>query len=225
MVYTLYKITNKINGKIYVGVHQTNDIDDGYIGSGTVLKRAIKKYGENSFTKEILKTFDTSEEMFKMEAILVNEEFVKRKDTYNIKEGGFGGFDHLNDGSEAHKERARKGGKISASKGVHRKQQQWLWKNDEEWVNKISEKRRKIRLKYYADGGKRHFLGKHHTEEAKQKIGEANKKMKGEKNSQYGTCWIHSLILKTNKKIKKEELDDYLAEGWIKGRKMKFHSS
>lgn len=46
-----------------------------------------------------------------------------------------------------------------------------------------------------------------------------NKDQQGEKNSQYGTCWIHNN--KENKKIKKEELENYINIGWIKGRKIK----
>lgn len=49
MKYTIYKITNKVTGKIYIGKHQTEDLNDGYMGSGKLLKRAQEKYGINSF--------------------------------------------------------------------------------------------------------------------------------------------------------------------------------
>jgi group I intron endonuclease len=91
MLYTIYKITNKINGKIYIGKHQTNNPNDSYFGSGKAIAEAIRKHGKNNFTKEVLFIFDSENEMNLKERELVTEEFVTRNDTYNLGVGGEGG--------------------------------------------------------------------------------------------------------------------------------------
>lgn len=92
MSYVIYQITNLLNGKIYVGVHRVADtnVDDGYMGSSKYLKNAIKKYGVGNFKKDILHTFDSEELAYAKEAELVTEDFIQRKDTYNVKPGGYG---------------------------------------------------------------------------------------------------------------------------------------
>jgi hypothetical protein len=63
-----YKTENKINNKFYYGVHRTDDLNDGYLGSGIRIQRAILKYGAENFNKEILKFFDTYEEALNYES-------------------------------------------------------------------------------------------------------------------------------------------------------------
>lgn len=77
-------------------MHETNNIEDGYIGSGKRLLNAIHKYGKENFTREILFCFETREEMLLKEAELINEDFLKRKDVYNLTSGGKGGFFYIN---------------------------------------------------------------------------------------------------------------------------------
>jgi NUMOD3 motif len=91
MYYTIYKTTNLVNGKFYIGKHQTSDLNDGYLGSGKLLKEAIRKYGKDSFTKEIISFFDSEEDMNKAERVIVSEELVSDKMSYNIGVGGEGG--------------------------------------------------------------------------------------------------------------------------------------
>jgi len=87
----IYKIVNLINGKEYIGKHSTFDIRDNYMGSGKILKFAKDKYGMDNFIKEILFVFDNEEEMNNKEIELLSEDYLVRKDTYNIKPGGNGG--------------------------------------------------------------------------------------------------------------------------------------
>lgn len=84
----LYKITNLVNNKIYVGIHSTNNLEDGYMGSGKALHFAKIKYGIENFKKEIISFHDSVESLNEAEAKIVNKEFVKRKDTYNLYIGG-----------------------------------------------------------------------------------------------------------------------------------------
>ena len=83
-----YKITNNVNGHFYYGVHNTDDLDDGYMGSGKRLQIAYKKYGIDSFSKEIIKFFDTSKEAFEYESDVVTENLVKEVSYYNCELGG-----------------------------------------------------------------------------------------------------------------------------------------
>lgn len=88
--HVVYKTTNTVNNKIYVGLHSTDDLNDSYLGSGHILKEAIKKYGRDKFIKEILYVFPSRKEARRMEASIVDEEFVARPDTYNLTVGGMG---------------------------------------------------------------------------------------------------------------------------------------
>ena len=223
MKYTVYKITNLIDRKIYIGVHKTNDLDDGYMGSGKYLKRAIEKYGIENFHKEYLAIFDNPEEMFEMESELVNEDFVENKETYNLRLGGYGGFDYINSLERTGQwlEITKKQAIENLKKG--RETLIWLVENDEEWLKIKSEKYIKTMYMKYGENAFKTFSGKTHTKETKEKIGKTNSiHQKGEGNSQYGTIWIYNLELKKSKTIKKNDFPNWEQDGWLKGRKMKF---
>ena len=194
MFYTVYKTTNKINGKIYIGCHKTENLDDGYMGSGKILKRAITKHGLDNFTKEILHVFTTSEEMFETEKMLV----VLGPSSYNLKEGGSGGFDYINrlGVKAAYPSQAS----ISALK---------TYRYSPLGKPLSEETKRKISLNHA-----RAMLGKHHSDVAKKNIGEKNsKRQSGSGNSQYGMMWITNGREST--RIRKS---DSIPEGFRKGR-------
>ena len=86
----VYKTTNLLNGKIYIGAHSTSNLDDGYIGSGTFLRYEIEKYGYSNFKREVLKVCDSRDEAFLIEKEIVNKEFTIKESNYNIVIGGGG---------------------------------------------------------------------------------------------------------------------------------------
>lgn len=210
MFYLIYKITDTINGMIYVGSHQTENIDDGYMGSGKYIKRAIRKHGSEHFIKEIIATYDSREEMIEAEAAIVNEAFVLDPSTYNLVIGGGGGHYYFN-------RDAAKQGRISADQTILAR----YGVSNIRCAPHIKAKRDEALLRLRESGYKNTFwLGKKHTSHAKQQIGEKNSvHQRGAGNSQYGTRWIHSLEERRNRKIPKYES---LPEGWFEGRKMKF---
>jgi hypothetical protein len=106
MNYVIYKITNIINGKYYIGAHATEDINDSYKGSGSALHAAMREYGRENFKKEIIEYCNDTEHMFLRESEIVNKNFVSDRNTYNIKLGGKGGKGSTK--SPAHKEAIRK---------------------------------------------------------------------------------------------------------------------
>ena len=94
--YGLYKITNLLNGKMYIGQHITANLDDGYMGSGVLIRRAVKKYGVENFRKEWLMFCEDEEELNYMERVFVDQTWIDRSDTYNMVLGGGCGWSFVN---------------------------------------------------------------------------------------------------------------------------------
>ena len=228
MYYLIYKTTNKINGKYYIGMHKTNNIDDDYIGSGTYFRKALKKYGRENFEREILEFCNSEEEMRKAEIRYITEDVVNDKNSYNLKLGGSGGWDYVNKIlTDSERKRITK----IALDGFKEKFKDPVWRerycqnmkkifSSEAIKNKMSKEQ-----KEYFKTPPGTWTGKHHTEKSKKKIGEANSKsQRGIKNSQYGTCWISNTLIKKSIKINKEFLFEYIIEGWIKKRIIKWRN-
>lgn len=102
-----YQTKNLVNGKTYIGVHSTNNLNDGYIGCGikrqseaeyrarigqkSPLAYAVIKYGYANFVCTPLAFFDTAEEAYEEEKWLVTTDYIKLTDNYNNNIGGNGG--------------------------------------------------------------------------------------------------------------------------------------
>lgn len=194
----IYKITNLLNGRFYVGMH-TGYPDDGYFGSGKRLKAEIKKYGKENFKKEILEFLPTRKDLELREAEIVNERLLTDPLCLNLKNGGEGGGKKWSD--EHQRKFSSAGGKAS------------IMKNRQLCNTKTSRQKAEQTAKDRGTKFTRGMQGKTHNKLARMKISEANS---GSGNSQFGTCWV------TNGKpikIKKEQLDEYLSNGYSRGRK------
>jgi len=188
MNYLVYQITNTINGKSYIGCHKTDNRNDGYFGSGKALKASIKKHGIGVFRKDILFEASSLEEMFAKEKELV----VLGPKSYNLKEGGTGGFP---------KGASSLGGKHSviSNKQNHR--------------GFFNPNRDFVIIKEWGAKGGRNNRGISKSASHKEKIGLVNsQRNKGRK------C-IHHPITLHNRMIGR---GDSIPEGWLKGRKRKF---
>ena len=87
----IYKITRD-DGRYYIGMHSTDDMNDGYFGSGKRITRSIKKHGKERHSKEILETFPTRKLLKEREKELLTEELRADPMCMNIAPGGGGGF-------------------------------------------------------------------------------------------------------------------------------------
>jgi len=186
MIYN-YITTNILDGKQYVGAHLTDDINDGYLGSGKVLTRAIERYGRENFIKRILCECKTAGEAYKNE-----EKFIKEYKTlildggYNISPTGgvgYGGF---------HSEETKKKiGEIGKGRPC-----------SDETKEKMSKSRTGKGNSMYGKKGKDSpFYGRHHNLEAKEKMRDTHQ---GENNPMYGKKpWNTGLTKKTDEKLRK----------------------
>lgn len=185
-----YKITNLINNKFYYGIHSTNNLDDGYMGSGKALKQSIKKYGIKNFKKDIVRFFNSLEELSDFERTVVNEELVNDPNCYNLVKGGY----FLSDEDILKLKNSIKGLQIGSKNSAYGTC--WIIKND------ISIKIPKSELQKYIDDGW----------EQGRKIIDKTKMLKANQNR----AWIWKDGI--SKQIYKEDLQEYLNNGWVRGR-------
>jgi len=215
MFYTIYKIINKVNKKFYVGMHKTTNLDDGYMGSGKLIRAAIKKYGIESFTKEILHIFDNEEDMKNKEKELV----ILNEMSYNLCDGGHGGFGHINRTRDHHQNSLK-----AARSRSYQEPNLVKWYKSEEKRSHMKKMHLEGKFKHTYIGNRadtKVIMEKANSPEAMEKRKDTyrkNQHQQGNKNSQYGTCWITNGI--DNKKVSKNDVDKWLTLGYTKGRNL-----
>jgi len=203
--YYIYKTTSLIDGKYYIGMHSTNNLNDGYIGSGKKLWRYIRKYGKESFKFEILEFLPNRESLKNREREIVNENLLKDMMCLNLSMGGGGGIS-----SKSHMVKFLNSARINREKRLQK------WKKDSEFRKIETQKLIEYTKQNHKMGIVKapNWSGKKHKEESKLKISKAvSITSKGDRNSQYGTRWVTNG--KENKKIK-NGMD--LPNGWRFGR-------
>jgi hypothetical protein len=189
-------------------MHSTDNLNDGYIGSGKRLWRSIKKYGKENFKVEILEHLPNRELLKNREKEIVNPEFIKDTKCMNIKEGGEGGGGFCNEEHKWNFIYAGSKAGINSIKEKHKDpeyKKKWGEKRKETWINLDEKTKQKI----ISSGS---FKGKKHSLETIEKMKKS--KNVGNKNSQYGSCWITNGI--NNKKIKNNIPE--IPNGWKLGR-------
>ena len=184
----IYKTTNLVNNKFYIGMHSTSNLEDGYIGSGKKLWYSIRKYGRENFKMEILEFLPDRSSLKEREKELVNESLLQDPLCMNLAQGGQGGF--INQDSQRKRS-------IAGNIGLLKK-----YNEDDDFRNKMIDTRntnlhsresinKACNTKLAKTGSKNGWEGKKHSIETIEKFREIRKlSSKGEKNSQFGTCWI-----------------------------------
>lgn len=197
----IYKTTNLINGKIYIGKHKSLVFDVKYYGSGLYLKAAIAKYGIDNFKCELVEWCDTLKDLNLREIYWIKYFNSQSKEIgYNISSGG----DGLSPVPESVKDKLRKanlGKKYNEdSLKIRRKAQLGKHHLTDEQIKMLAEARRRSGC---------YHNRKKMSEETKQKIGNKNR---------HPNDWIWITDGKTNLRIKNTELDVYKEQGYYKGR-------
>lgn len=121
----VYKTTNSINRKSYIGKKHSSVVDLSYLGSGILLHKAIKKYGRENFSVEVLSWANSTSELNELEKKFISEQSPE----YNLALGGDGGniISHLPNAKEIH-EKQRSGIKAWHARMTAEEKSVWIEK-------------------------------------------------------------------------------------------------
>ena len=209
----IYKTTCQVNGKYYYGMHSTDNLDDGYIGSGTKLWHSIRKHGRENFKLEILEFCLDRESLKKREAELITEEMLHDPQCMNLSFGG--GEIRLT--KEQYKARnlkcqGKRLEKIKSDPDLRQHYSDTMADTNRRFTPERNRRLNPIR-------NQRVHLGAKRSQETKDLMSVSGS---GEKNSMFGKVWILNEDLKISKRVSKAEVDSHLTSGWKLGRRMKF---
>jgi hypothetical protein len=202
----IYKTTDTRNGNFYIGMHSTENLKDGYVGSGTRLKHLIYKHGKEIFNMEILEFLPNRESLKEREIEIVNSDLLLEEKCMNLKPGGYGGFNN-----KEHMMKTSRAGNEKFKKNLE----------DEEYRKEFSKKMSEINKKSFELGTRERkyfydWTGKKHTNDTKLKLSLKNKnKGVGSDNSVWGRKWMNKDF--KNKMVKSEEIDFHISDGWLFG--------
>lgn len=232
----IYKTTNLLTSRYYIGMHSTDNLDDGYMGSGKRLKRSLSKYGKENHKVEILQFFDNRKNLIEGERIMITDSILKDVLCINIREGGNGTSIGLERSEEVKNKMSEKRSK--PYKEQVGEDMAIIWANNiskslisyhkennlsEDTIKKMSNshkgktawnKDKKTGLVPWNKGVKDSMKG--YGCGAKKESIPWNK---GKKNER---MWIYNKKLKETKQINSDELENWVYLGWEKGRKIKW---
>lgn len=219
----IYKTTNKRNGKIYIGQKKSEKfLAETYLGSGKLLRQAVLKNGRENFSVELLEKCDTSEQLNEREIYWIS--FFNSTDPeigYNMSNGGYvPRLSGIHNGfyRKHHTQETR--AKFKLRKKVYGQEHHRFGKHlSEEAKKRISDKNRG-RIKTDEEKQKRlDTMDKHGgygwwiTDEYRQKLSQSQR---GKNDWTKGTVWINNG--NRTKMIQPDQLDEYLLQGWTRGR-------
>lgn len=170
--YYIYMTTNLQNGKKYIGKH-FGELDDSYLGSGKLLRQAIKKYGKENFVKEILDLASSEEEnCLKEKYYIALFDATQNEMFYNIAEGGEGG-------------NLKAGYTLEEKLAFSKRHSEYAYNVRDNSVYRTDVFRKK--MSQITSGENNGMYGKRHSKESKEKMSQHSKGLTaGEKNGMYG---------------------------------------
>lgn len=189
-------------------MHSTDNLEDGYIGSGDRLKYSIRKHGVENHSKEIIEDLSSRELAKEREKVLITEDLRNDIMCMNIAPGGGGGF--VND---KHQKRFHVAGAVAVNKIRTARFVKKMSTNDEFRKSFIEMSRLKM-ISRNLVGDRNPMFGHVYSEKTLVKMRTSHL---GKLNSSFGTRWVckHGKAIK----ILKEQLESYLTQGYAKGRR------